>query len=40
VNLPETLPLTTTLLLGGEDGRAVLYVLDRATGILEAVQLS
>lgn len=39
VNLPEKLPLTTTFLLGREDGLAVLYAVDRAAGVLNVVQL-
>ena len=39
VNLPESLPLTTTFLLGHEGGLAVLYAVDRAAGVLEVVQL-
>jgi hypothetical protein len=40
VNLPAVLPITTTFLLGREDGLAVLYAVDRAAGVLEVVQLA
>jgi hypothetical protein len=40
VNLPASSPLTTTFLLGHEDGMPVLYAVDRAAGVLEVVQLS
>lgn len=39
VNLPDKMPLTTTFLLGRENGSQVLYAVDRATGLLDVVQL-
>jgi hypothetical protein len=40
VNLPAALPSNTTLLLGREAGLAVLYSVDRASGVLTVVPLA
>jgi O-Antigen ligase len=40
INLPDTVPRETPFLLGRENGLPVLYVVNRAAGTLEAVQLA
>jgi hypothetical protein len=40
VNLPASLPFTTRLLLGREDGLAVIYDVDRTAGVLNVVRLA